>query len=69
MSDDPWVDRGTGMQCHTCVYYVKKVAFPEQQTELGRCRRYAPTMKGFPVVFPHDWCGDHRLDENKLGVK
>lgn len=33
---------------------------------IGRCRRCAPTMKGFPVVFEADWCGEHRLDENKL---
>jgi len=33
---------------------------------IGRCRRSAPTMKGFPIVFEMDWCGEHRLDENKL---
>lgn len=33
---------------------------------VGRCRRHAPTMGGYPVVFGHDWCGDHRLDENAL---
>lgn len=27
----------------------------------GRCRRHAPTMGGYPVVFPDDWCGDHKL--------
>jgi hypothetical protein len=30
-----------------------------------RCRRHAPTMNGYPVVFEDDWCGDHKLDENK----
>jgi hypothetical protein len=33
---------------------------------LGRCRRHAPSMNGYPVVFPTDWCGDHKLDETKL---
>lgn len=33
---------------------------------LGRCRRHAPTIAGYPVVFVNDWCGDHKLDENKL---
>jgi hypothetical protein len=33
---------------------------------VGRCRRHAPTMGGYPVVFTTDWCGDHRLDENKV---
>lgn len=23
-------------------------------------------MNGYPVVFETDWCGDHKLDENKL---
>lgn len=36
------------------------------QGELGRCRRHAPTMNGFPGVFENDWCGDHKLDENKV---
>lgn len=36
------------------------------ETILGRCRRNAPTMKGYPVVFETDWCGEHKLDENKV---
>lgn len=31
----------------------------------GRCRRHAPTVQGYPTVFGNDWCGDHKLDENK----
>ena len=34
--------------------------------DLGRCRRHAPTLSGWPAVFVNDWCGDHRLDEKKL---
>jgi hypothetical protein len=34
--------------------------------KIGRCRRRAPTMNGYPAVKPDDWCGDHRLDENKI---
>jgi hypothetical protein len=33
---------------------------------LGRCRRHAPTMSGWPAVFVNDWCGSHKLDENKI---
>jgi len=33
---------------------------------VGRCRRHAPSMGGYPVVYPADWCGDHRIDENKV---
>jgi hypothetical protein len=39
---------------------------PALRGELGRCRRHAPTMNGFPAVFCKDWCGDHKLDENKI---
>lgn len=62
---DPWIHRSKGMSCQTCMWYVdkKKVV---GDTKLGRCRRHAPTMNGYPVVFPNDWCGDHKLDENKL---
>lgn len=34
--------------------------------KIGRCRRHAPTMSGWPVMFKSDWCGDHKLDENKI---
>ncbi len=36
------------------------------QTAIGRCRRHAPTMSGYPVVFDNDWCGDHKLNETIL---
>lgn len=64
---DPWKHRSKGMSCSTCMWYVVKVASTgagEGRT-LGRCRRHAPTMNGYPVVFDADWCGDHKLDENK----
>lgn len=67
---DPWRHRSAGMRCRTCLWFVKKeptglVSHPGQQ-EIGRCRRHAPTMNGYPVVYMADWCGDHRIDENKL---
>ena len=34
--------------------------------KVGRCRCHAPTMRGFPVVWSQDWCGDHKLDENRI---
>lgn len=49
------------MTCCTCMYYA-----PKENTGIGRCRRNAPTMSGWPVVFPTDWCGNHKLDETKL---
>ena len=76
MSNDPWKHRSSGMRCATCMYFVVKVkpagevadtlATTGDSGQLGRCRRNAPTMKGFPAVFEADWCGDHKLDENKI---
>ena len=75
MAEDNWRDRSKGMSCATCVYYVVKERHSEGaeydpetpiQIILGRCRRHAPTMNGWPVMFPSDWCGDHKLDENKV---
>jgi hypothetical protein len=65
--DDPWLHRSQGMRCRTCMFFVAK-ATPEpvgDRGDLGRCRRHAPTMSGFPAVFEADWCGDHKLDEQK----
>lgn len=62
MSDDPWKNRSGGMRCATCMWYAAK----GDEAKLGRCRRHAPTMNGYPVVYPGDWCGDHKVDETKV---
>ncbi len=62
---DPWKHRSAGMKCATCMYFVPK-APDSGEVKLGRCRRHAPTINGYPVVFLTDWCGDHKLDENPL---
>ena len=61
--EDNWIHRSEKMRCATCMYFVPKTAL------IGRCRRHAPTMAGWPANFPTDWCGDHKLDENKIGPK
>ena len=68
---DPWRHRSDGMRCKTCMWFVPKDAGPayasaDPRGSIGRCRRHAPTMGGYPVVFEKDWCGDHKLDESKL---
>jgi hypothetical protein len=72
-STDPWIHRSEGMRCKTCIWFVPKMTIlaetidtPNPVYHLGRCRRHAPTMSGYPVVFVNDWCGDHRIDENKV---
>lgn len=69
--DDPWIHRSKGMKCTTCMYFVVKKPMSGNPTiddskrgHIGRCRRHAPTMSGYPVVFESDWCGDHKLNEN-----
>ena len=42
---------------------VDHIVFPPK---IGRCRRHAPTMNGYPVIYENDWCGDHKLDETKI---
>jgi len=67
---DPWMHRSDGMKCKTCMWFVPKKPMTAEGYDpvydLGRCRRHAPSMGGYPVVFVNDWCGDHRLDENRI---
>lgn len=65
MKNDPWVNRSDGMRCVSCIWYCVK-EIKDAPSHIGRCRKPAPTMGGYPVVFQTDWCGDHRLDENKI---
>lgn len=62
---DPWVHRAENMRCKTCMWFAPKKG-NDGIVNLGRCRRHAPTMNGYPVVFVNDWCGDHKLNENNI---
>ena len=57
---DRWQHRHLNMRCGTCMWWSAK------SPDLGRCRRHAPTLSGFPAVFRDDWCGDHKIDELKV---
>lgn len=59
---DPWEHRSERMKCSSCIWFVLKGA----SSNLGRCRRRSPSMNGYPAAFTNDWCGDHKLDENKV---
>lgn len=75
-TSDPWAHRSEGMRCKTCMWFAPK--YPDggfkcegnvitpPPVNVGRCRRHAPSMTGYPVVFVNDWCGDHKLNENTL---
>lgn len=61
MSDN-WKDLST-YNCSTCRFFVLKEA------KVGRCRRHAPELNGYPVVYESDWCGDHKLGTNPSKAK
>jgi hypothetical protein len=67
-SNDNWKHRSSNMRCSTCMWYMPKPlpAGSDHGPTVGRCRRHAPSMNGFPVVYVDDWCGDHKLDEEKI---
>lgn len=58
--NDNWKNRSEGMQCNACMWYVTKL------NHIGRCRRHAPRLDGYPVVFRNDSCGDFKLDERSV---
>ena len=76
--EDQWKHRSDGMKCKTCMWFVpkpkneplqgtgKQEVIQEIIIDLGRCRRHSPSMSGYPAVFKTDWCGDHKMDENKI---
>jgi len=66
-NEDNWKHRSQKMRCATCMWFVAKVPLESElpSYDMGRCRRRAPTMSGWPVMFLTDWCGDHKLDETK----
>lgn len=63
--DENWKHRSADMLCNTCMYWVIKSNL-EARRLLGRCRRRAPTLNGWPATWADDWCGDHKLDETKI---
>ena len=73
-NQDNWVHRSTSMFCRSCMWWVEKKASSHtlldeatgERQIIGRCRRHAPSMQGFVPTFSTDWCGDHRLDENRM---
>lgn len=71
-ADDNWRHRSLNMLCASCMFFVEKRGADFEQPApvdaarvLGRCRRHAPTLGGWPAVYTGDWCGDHKIDETK----
>ena len=61
MNTDNWQHRAKTMLCQTCMWFV-----PKGEGIVGRCRKKAPTLGGWPVMYPTDFCGDHKLDEGRV---
>jgi len=68
IDQDKWTNRQRNMSCRFCMWYWPKRVLGKSldESRLGRCRRRAPTLGGFPVVYSDDSCGDHKLDEVKV---
>lgn len=69
--EDNWKHRSKSMLCKTCMFFIVKKKDKEfeqgsNDNRLGRCRKNAPTISGWPAIFELDWCGNHKLDENKI---
>ena len=73
---DKW-DRKTNFNCASCMFFVPKWQ-PESyvnccgeivknvEPQKGRCRRRAPKLGGYPVVYATDWCGEHKIGSNPV---
>lgn len=61
-NEDRWAHRSSQMTCSKCMWFILKAG---KLKDLGRCRKHAPTMSGWPALYTTDWCGDHKIDETK----
>ena len=59
---DNWGQRKINMKCRQCMHYA-----PKDDGVIGRCRRHAPTLEGWPSVYPSDWCGDFKIEIQREG--
>lgn len=68
MENDNWSHRQKGMLCGACMFFMLKKTKAVQREDhlIGRCRESSPTLKGWPAVWSDDWCGAHKLDEEKI---
>lgn len=57
---DNWVAHTSTHTCKFCMWFKAKT------NKVGRCIINAPTIKGFPVVYETDTCGEHRLNDKAL---
>lgn len=64
MKQDNWPSHEQTHTCKFCMWFVNK-----NQTVLGRCRKRAPTLDGWPAVYESDWCGEHKMDGSHLDYK
>jgi len=56
---DNWADKAAFV-CATCMWFmVKGPVFGH--SDMGRCRKKAPTLQGWPAMFSTDFCGDHKI--------
>ena len=67
MPKDNWGHHYGRSRCTSCMWFMRKT-YKEPSgyviSSIGRCRKRAPTLNGFPVMYDTDWCGDHKLDSS-----
>lgn len=70
------ITRNLGLARQTAWRFHRRTGQPYDDLEavafvglIRGCRRYDPSATGFVPVFVNDWCGDHRLDENRVAER
>lgn len=59
-AEDNWADKSTFV-CVTCMWYKPKEMLESTGQPIGRCRAHPPDIRGFPIVYATDYCGQHRM--------
>ncbi len=49
-------------KCDNCLFYFVR---PDKERQ-GSCQVSAPKLEGWPMVWDHDWCGEHQADRQKV---
>jgi len=52
--------------CGTCMFFALKEPTKKLHNRIGNCRFHASQEDGHHAVFDSGWCGDYKVDENKI---
>ena len=57
MEAKPVIKDAYKWECKTCMFFKAK------EGNVGRCRKNAPSVSGWPDVSVSDWCGEHKRNK------